>query len=171
MLHNLTALNSCGVVSNMSLFFKANHQRDCLKQNEWVLATREARVHLTLERDLGPKIPFWTRLSTALWPGPSDQSLSRRIPPLTHEMTLAGSSYFSPSKLEIHAMFRWNTWIIELEYCGWRSSLTLRARFDERQGGDDLGSNLSGPPPKLHFIQCFGRKLYKPQGAFLLHFC
>lgn len=59
MLHNLTALNSCGVVSDMSLFFKVNHQRDCLKQNEWVLGSQEARVHLTLERnDLGPEILF-----------------------------------------------------------------------------------------------------------------
>lgn len=60
----------------MSLFFKVNHQRDCLKQNEWVLGTREARVHLTLETDLGPEIPFLTQLSTALRPGPSDQSPS-----------------------------------------------------------------------------------------------
>lgn len=59
MLHNLTALNSWGVVSDVSLFFKVNHQRDGLKQNEWVLGTQEARVHLTLERDdLGPEIVF-----------------------------------------------------------------------------------------------------------------
>lgn len=77
MLHNLTALNSCGVVSNMSLFFKVNHQIDCLKQNEWFLATREARVHLTLEREtLAPKSPSEHRYQQALWPGPSDQSPS-----------------------------------------------------------------------------------------------
>lgn len=79
---------------------------------------------------------------------------SDRIPLLIHEMTLAGSSYFSPSKLEIH----WNTWIIELEYCGWSSSLTLRAQFGEHKSIVDLGSNLSGTPPKLYFIQYFGEK-------------
>lgn len=176
MLHNVTALNSCGVVSDMSLFFKVNHQRDCLKQNEWVLGTREARVHLTLERDdLGPEIFFWTQL-TALRPRPSGSiPVSHRIPPLIHEMTLAGSSNFSPSKLKIYAMFRWNTWIIELEYCDWSSSLTLRAQFDEHESGVDPGSNFSATLLKLYFILYFGKQWYKTlyfqKGAFLMQFC
>ncbi len=46
----------------------------------------------------------------------------------------------------------------------------LRAQFDEHKSGIDLGSNLSGTPPKLYFIQYFEKKRYKPYGAFLLHF-
>lgn len=47
----------------------------------------------------------------------------------------------------------------------------LRAQFDEHKSAIDLGSKLSGTPPKLYFIQYFGKKWYKPHGAFLLHFC
>jgi len=93
---------------------------------------------------------------TALWPGPLGSiPVSHRIPPLIHEMTLAGSSYFSPSKLKIYAMFPWNTSIIELKYCDWSSSLNLRAQFDEHESGVDPGSNFSGTLIKLYFVLYF----------------
>lgn len=126
MLHNLTALNSCGVVSNVSLFFKVNHQRDCSKQNKWVMGTLE--VHLTLlGYNLGSEIPVWTELSTVLRPGLSDESQSPGEFHLSSVRWLRLESHISGlQSYKIHAVFRWNTWIIELEYRGQSSLLTVK---------------------------------------------
>lgn len=126
MLHNLTALNSCGVVSNVSLFFKVNYQRDCSEQNKWVMDTLE--VHLTLPGcNLGSEIPAWTELSTTLRPGRPDESPSPVQFYLSSTRWLGLEAHISAlQSYKIHAVFRWNAWIIELEYCGQSSLLTVK---------------------------------------------